>query len=54
MEKIANEKVKYFDLTIPQENIWVTEQLNPNSNVNQIYGTLFINKKMFKAIILKS
>ena len=37
---------KKFNLTVPQENIWLMEQLNPNSNINHIYGTLFIDKKM--------
>lgn len=41
-----NKPIKYFDLTIPQENIWVTEQLNPNMDINHIYGTLFIDQKM--------
>ena len=37
---------QYFELTIPQENIWMQEQMNPNTNINLIYGTLSIEKKM--------
>ncbi len=46
MEKQINNKLPIFDLSIPQENIWLTEQLNENTDINHIYGTLFINKKM--------
>ncbi len=43
---MENKKIKCYDLTIPQENIWLIEQVNENTNINQIYGTLFINQKM--------
>ena len=46
MEKQINNTLPIFDLSIPQENIWLTEQLNENTDINHIYGTLFINKKM--------
>lgn len=54
MGKNANEKMKYYNLTIPQENIWVMEQLNENTDINQIYGTLFINQKMDLEILKKA
>ena len=37
---------KYYELTIPQQNIWLVEQLNPNTNINNIYGTLSIKKSL--------
>lgn len=43
---MENKLIQYFNLTSPQENIWLTEQLNQDTNINQIYGTLFIDKKM--------
>ena len=46
MENNFKRKVEYYNLTIPQENIWMVEQLNPNTNVNQIYGTLSIEKSL--------
>lgn len=37
---------KYYELTIPQQNIWLVEQLNPNTTINNIYGTLSIKKSL--------
>ena len=34
------------NLTFPQENIWILEKLNPNTNMNNIFGTFRINKKL--------
>ena len=33
-----------FKLTIPQENIWMVEQLNSDTNINNITGIFEINK----------
>lgn len=54
MENNLNDEIKYYDLTIPQENIWLTEELNPNTNVNNLYGTLFINKNLDLDILKKA
>lgn len=54
MEKFLNEKKQYFDLTIPQENIWLTEQLNPNTTINNVFGTFFINKSLNIDILKKA
>ena len=34
----------YFNLTIPQENIWTVEQLNSQTNINNITGIFEIDK----------
>lgn len=54
MENNLNEEIKYYDLTIPQENIWLIEQLYPNLNTNNICGTFFINKVLDLEILKKS
>ena len=51
---MENNEIKYYDLTIPQENIWITEELNPTTNVNNVYGTLFINKNLDLDILKKA
>lgn len=38
--------VEMYDLTIPQENIWLLEKNNPNTNLNNICGTFRIDKKL--------
>lgn len=42
---MQNKKGKYH-LTIPQENIWLLEKINPNTTLNNILGVFKINKKM--------
>ena len=37
---------KYYELTIPQQNIWLVEQLNPNTTINNIYGTVLFDQKL--------
>ena len=34
------------NLTIPQENIWLIEELNSNTNINNIFGTFRIKQKL--------
>ena len=40
------DKEKRYDLTIPQENIWIIEELNSNTNINNILGTFRIKQKL--------
>ena len=51
---MENKGTEYFNLTIPQENIWMVEQLNPNTTINNIYGTLTIDKKLDLDILKKA
>lgn len=54
MKNNANEKIKYYNLSIPQENIWMVEQLHQNTNVNNIYGTFAIHKNLDLEILKKA
>ena len=29
-------KIKMYNLTIPQENIWLLDRINPNTTINNI------------------
>lgn len=40
------EKREKYQLTIPQENIWLLDKINPDSTINNILGTFRINKKL--------
>ena len=51
---MENKKIKCYDLTIPQENIWLIEQLQENSTINNVYGTFFIHKSLDLAILKKA
>lgn len=39
-------KCEKYHLTIPQENIWLLEKINPNTTLNNILGVFRINKKL--------
>ena len=40
-----------YELTNPQQSIWMTEQFYDNSNINNIVGYLKINKNVdFQAL----
>lgn len=54
MKNNANEKIKYYNLTIPQENIWMIEQLNENSTINNICSTFLIKKSLDLEILKKA
>lgn len=54
MENNANEEIKYYNLSIPQENIWLIEKLNENSNINNVCGTFFIKKALDLDILKKA
>lgn len=40
------EKIEKYHLTIPQENIWLLDKINPNTTLNNILGTFRINQKL--------
>ena len=40
------EKSEKYHLTIPQENIWLIDKINPDTTINNILGTFRINKKL--------
>src|SRR5574344_3136 len=46
-------KIKMYNLTIPQENIWLLDRINPNTTINNILGTFRINKKLDVDILNK-
>lgn len=46
-------KIKMYNLTIPQENIWLLDRINPNTTINNILGTFRINKKLDVNILNK-
>ena len=46
-------KLKQYNLTIPQENIWLLEKLNSNTNINNVLGTFIINQKLNLNILKK-
>lgn len=45
MENNANEEIKYYNLSIPQESIWITEQFYSGTNINNITGYVQINSQ---------
>lgn len=46
-------KIEKYHLTIPQENIWLLENVNANTTINNILGTFIINKKLNLRILNK-
>lgn len=46
-------KIEKYHLTIPQENIWLLENVNANTTINNILGTFRINKKLNLRILNK-
>lgn len=46
-------KIDKYHLTIPQENIWLLDKVNPNTTINNILGTFRINKKLDIEILNK-
>ncbi len=54
MENKISEETKYFNLTVPQENIWLVEQLNPNTNMNSVCGTFLIRQAWDLEILKKA
>lgn len=48
------ENIEKYHLTIPQENIWRLEEVNPNTNINNIFGTFRINKILDIKILKKA
>ncbi len=46
-------KIEKYHLTIPQENIWLLENVNANTTINNILGIFKINKKLNLRILNK-
>lgn len=45
---------KYYDLTAPQQAIWLTEQYYQNTNVNNVCGTFYSSEKLDFNVLKKS
>lgn len=46
--------IKLYNLTSPQKNIWMLEELNSNTNMNNLLGLFFIRQKLDLHTLKKS
>lgn len=54
MENNLDKNLKLYNLTSPQQNIWTVEQLNPNTNINNVFGTFLVHQNWDIDILQKA